>query len=301
IQPHKIPAQVAPHTPLVPKPKGAGYCDWDPNSCVTIVAIFALPGTNGTIAAVPPAGRNIHSPLELLELYIPPDQLPHPRIFDRWHVVWAVNTYDHFTAPGDEARMKNIRLEMQRLRVQSLLLVFRHQESRWYYGWVWLLVSRAITPLATQSGDEHPAYLQSWTSEPFVHTHLDMAVLTGDGTATAYLAAPFSIRPFGQNIRPISKHRLEAGCVIPFEAHETPSERYREARWVLASEDFRAPQKSLAQWRERQENLEITHPCEDLTRVYVGCSWCGTGSFGELDPGTYLHKGPRDYYVSIPW
>ncbi|KAG9118473.1 hypothetical protein FRC07_007006 [Ceratobasidium sp. 392] len=223
-------------------------------------------------------------------------------MFDQWHIVWAANTFEHFTSDDSEAITKSLRLEMQRLRVRSLLLVFRNEKSRWYYGWVGSLVSRAITPLAAQSSDEHPTYVQSWASAPFVCARLDIAVLTWEGAATSYIAAPFSLRPFGHRVDPISQHRLKAACVIPFEVHETPSERYREARWVLASEDFRTPQKSLAQWRERQGDLEITHPHGDLTQVYVGCSWCGAGSFAKLDPGTSLHKGSQDYYyVLVPW
>ncbi|KAG9118745.1 hypothetical protein FRC07_006602 [Ceratobasidium sp. 392] len=256
-----------------------------------------------------PVGHVIRSPLELIRLYISPDQLPHPKLFDRWHIVWACNAYSHFTADGSHAVMASLRTEVKERRVQSLLLVFREEEEGWSHGWVNLLVGLAITLLAAHVGNEHETYVRSWISAPFNYQNLDIAVLTRHGIAASYLAAPFSHRPFGQVIPPLAQHQQEAACVAPFEPDEIPSERYREARWVLAKESFYAPQKTLSLWRERQENLEIAELSENLKRVYVGCSWCGTGALAELLPGTSLHKFTlpdtsrlrRDYYVVVPW
>ncbi|KAG8740956.1 hypothetical protein FRC10_003527 [Ceratobasidium sp. 414] len=133
--------------------------------------------------------------------------------------------------------------------------------------------NNVLTMLKDDTDLNYGSDLTSWINAPGAFKKFNLAVITATDGATSYLAAPFLERPFAKVLSPVSSHQKEHPCNMPFGEGEKVTPRYRKARWVLAQEDFRLTGGTCAEFRERQETLEIEEPTESLTSIYVGCSW----------------------------
>lgn len=149
----------------------------------------------------------------------------------------------------------------------------------WNHGWCTTLASNVLLSVVETGQSVHQVYPPRWIS---AGNHYNIAVLTGDGEAASYIYSPFDERPFSVPLPLIGQHRLARSppCVVPFADGETIESDYAKGpRWIMATEDFSNRVGPLQTWRERVKALEIQNPDINLTRAYVGCSYCGFGSW----------------------
>lgn len=139
------------------------------------------------------------------------------------------------------------------------------------------MASTGLVTVVKEGQSVHQAYPYHWLP---LRGKYNIAILTGDGEAASYLYSPFNERPFSKPLPPIGQHRAGNLCVLPFADDEVVEPDFAKGpRWVTATDDFSNQAGSLKAWRDRAKALEITNPSTDLTRVYVGCSYCGFGGW----------------------
>lgn len=162
-----------------------------------------------------------------------------------------------------------------------------------------MLASTALLSVVKESQSVHQAYVSHWLQRGVDY---NIAILTAEG-ADSFIYAPFDARPFSLNLPPIDKHRSRhPQCVVPFSEDEVVEPSYLQGpRWVLTTDGFSNRAGSLKNWRNRVRELEIKSPSTDLTRAYVGCSFCGYGGLLRLLSGYELQAEFGITYVRFRW
>lgn len=178
--------------------------------------------------------------------------------------------------------------------------MFSNEELSWNYGWCTTLVGNALLMAFTRGERVQRWYLAYWLPE--ITKLCNMAVLTREGEATSYLYSPFSERPFSIYLPNIMEHRSRHACCPPFVNGELAETADVQPRWVLAAENFSSQGRSFNDWRDGIHQLEIANPNIDLKRAYVGCSWCGFGSWiGLPSASSKLSEQYGIPFVDYPW